>query len=191
MFTRIFSLSYRTCCVCRKTLDRGLQSLSSEDRYFILLKKNVFIPDGARCCPGHIENNQLTTDAIDRIAPLSIQSKKFDSNDVLLLISQCQMLFEQQRRFDFDNYRSLSDEEYKILTGLSKVQFDDLSSQISISSIRHSTNQSVRTALAILLCKLRLGLSNNLLAILFQQPDKRAISRCLESARTALMNTFV
>lgn len=101
------------------------------------------------------------------------------------------MLFEQQRRLDFDNYRSLSDEEYKILTGLSKVQFDDLSGQISTSSIRHSTNRSVRTAVAILLCKLRLGLSNNLLAILFQQPDKRAISRSLESARTALMNTFV
>jgi hypothetical protein len=50
---------------------------------------------------------------------------------------------------------------------------------------------SIRTAIAILLCKLKLGLSNGLLAILFQLPDKRAVARTLESARGALMSDFV
>ena len=63
--------------------------------------------------------------------------------------------------------------------------------KIVTSNIRSTSNRSIRTAVAIMLCKLRLGLSNTILAILFQLPNKRAISRAIESARTALMQNFV
>lgn len=107
------------------------------------------------------------------------------------MISNWQMIFQKQRRFDFDNDRSLTENEYKTVTSLSKEQFDDLINQISNSDIRHSSNRSIRTAVAILLCKLRLGLSNGVLAILFQLPNRRTIARSIESARRALMNCFV
>ena len=129
--------------------------------------------------------------AIDKVAPSLIQYKKLTSSDIQLLITKWQMLFQKQKRLDFDNPQSLSDEEYKTLTSLSKSQFDNLISQLFASNIRNSSNRSIRTAIAILLCKLRLGLSNSLLAILFQLPDKRAVSRALESARNALMSDFV
>jgi len=101
------------------------------------------------------------------------------------------MLFEQQRRFDFENPQCLSDDEYKIFTNLTKVQFDDLEWHISQSNIRNSSNRSMRTALAIFLCTLRLGLLNAFLAVLFQLTDKRTVSRCIESLRSALMSEFV
>jgi hypothetical protein len=81
--------------------------------------------------------------------------------------------------------------EYQALTSLSKSQFDDLIGRLSESKIRNSSNRSIRTAIAILLCKLRLGLSNHLLAILFELSDKKTVSRILESARSALMAEFV
>lgn len=169
----------------------GLQTVSSEDRYWILLKKNVFVPEGARCCSEHTVNRRITSDAIDRIAPISVQYKEFDSNDVQLLINTWQMFFQQQKRFDFDDDRSMTDDDYKCLTSLSKEQFDDIIDQVSSSNIRHSSNRSIRTAIAVLLCKLRLGLSNRLLGILFQLPDKRTVARSIESARKVLMNHFV
>lgn len=108
-----------------------------------------------------------------------------------LLINKWQILFERQKRLDFANPESLTENEYQTFTSLSKVQFNDLISQISTSDMRNSSNRSIRTAIAILLCKLRLGLSNRLLAILFQISGKKIISRVLESARTALMSRFV
>ena len=57
--------------------------------------------------------------------------------------------------------------------------------------MRNSSNRSIHTAIAILLCKLRLGLSYGLVAILFQGSDKRKVSRTLESAGAALMSRFV
>ncbi|CAF4581114.1 unnamed protein product, partial [Rotaria magnacalcarata] len=77
------------------------------------------------------------------------------------------------------------------LTSLTKVQFEDLASYLFDSNIRNSSNRSIRTALAILLCKLRLGLSLNILAVLFQLPDKKAVSRSLKTVRTALITRFV
>ena len=157
----------------------------------ILLEKNIFIPEGARCCPGHTINRRLSCDAIDRIAPSSVRYKEFGSNDVQLIINTCQMYFQQQKRFNFDDEHSMTDDVSKTFTSLSKEQFNDLINHISYSDIRNSSNRSVRTAITILLCKLRLGLSNQLLAILFQLPNKRTVARSIESARRVLMANFV
>ncbi|CAF5013088.1 unnamed protein product, partial [Rotaria sp. Silwood1] len=183
--------SHKICCVCRLTIEGGSYVVTSEDRDLVLLKKNVFIPEGARYCSNHLVNGQLSMVAIDMISPSTIQYKKLSSNDVQLLINRLQIIFEKQKRLDFDNMESLSDDECKTFTSLSKVQFNELISFTSTFDIRNSTSRSIRNAIAILLCKLRLGLSNKLLAVLFQIPDKRAISRTLSSARAALMNKFV
>ncbi|CAF1559096.1 unnamed protein product, partial [Rotaria sordida] len=183
--------SHKMCCVCRLTIEGGSYVVTSEDRDLVLLKKNVFIPEGARCCSNHVVNRQLSMAAIDIISPSSIQYKTFSSSDVQLLINRWQIIFEKQKRLDFNNLESLTDDECKSLTSLSKIQFNELISFTSTFNIHNSPYRSIRAAVAILLCKLRLGLSNKLLAILFQIPDKRVISRALSSARAALMNKFV
>ena len=169
--------------MCRLTIDGSCSTISSEDRDLIFFSKNVFVPEGARCCAKHVNNHRLTMSAIDSIKPSSIQYKKLDSDDVQLLISKCKLFFQMRKRLDFDNTLSLSDDDYKIFTSLSKDEFDDLVSQVSRTDIRDSTNRSIRTAIAILLCKLRLGLSNRVLASLFQLPDELTISRAIKSAR--------
>lgn len=177
--------------MCQQYIIRNSQIVSSHDRSIILLMKNVFIPEGARCCTEHILNGQLNADAISQIKPSIVQAMKFTASNVQLLINQWQIHFQQQKRFNFDDPRSVSDDECKVLTGLTKVQFEDLVWQTSQSSIRNSSSRSICTAVAMLLCKLRFGMSNALLTILFQLSDKRLVSRCIESARTALIKEFV
>ena len=155
------------------------------------MKKNVFIPEGARCCPDHLIEDRFKSEAIDQIAPSSVQIKRLNADDIQLLLNKWQIIYREKKRLDFDTSYSMSDKEYQALTSLSKSQFDDLIGTISQTRIRNSSNRSIRTAIGILLCKLRLGLSNELLAILFELPDKRAVSRADESARNALMSEFV
>ena len=59
------------------------------------------------------------------------------------------------------------------------------------STMRNSCNRSIRTAIGIYLCKRRLGVSNRLLACMFQLPDKRTVSRIIDSARQAILKDFV
>ncbi|CAF3796636.1 unnamed protein product [Rotaria magnacalcarata] len=159
------------CCICPSNISKNSRVISSEDRYLILLNKNVFVPEDARCCPYHMVNQRPTMAAMNSIAPSSIQYKKFSSNDIQLLISKWQTYFERQKRLDFDNSEALSNDEYQAFTSLSKDQFNDSASQIAGSNIRNSSNRSIP-----IICEL---------------PDKRAISRALESAQVALMSEFV
>jgi hypothetical protein len=117
----------------------GSTTVSSEDRYLILLKKNVFIPEGARCCPDHIINHRFTSEAIDQIAPFSVQIKKLNASDIQLLLNKWQIIYQEKKRLDFDNSYSMSDGDYRALTSLSKSQFDDLVGSISQARIRNSS----------------------------------------------------
>ncbi|CAF4373861.1 unnamed protein product [Rotaria magnacalcarata] len=169
-----------------------MMKITSQDRDFILFSRNIWIPEGARCCSGHLINNLLSKEAVDQIKPFSIRYQELSSSDVQLLLSKDQTLFENgKKRFSFDDLRDLNDDEYCLLTSLSRDNFNDFAQIISSSTIRPSCNRSIRTAVGIYLCKLRLDISNRLLACMFQIADKRTVSRIINSARQAIVKSFV
>jgi hypothetical protein len=90
-----------------------------------------------------------------------------------------------------DDEEPMSDENYHVLTGLTRDQFNDLFSYIPPSSLRHSDIRTPRMAIAVLLVKLRLGLSHQALCTLFGLEEKKQISRILDSASSALTQYFV
>jgi hypothetical protein len=157
----------------------------------LFLTRNIWIPAGARCCPEHVILSRFTKEALDVIKPLSIRYEECDSSYVETLLEKSRILYNGKKRFNFDDACHLSDKEYSTLTGLSKDAFDHLVGVVSSSNLKNSCHRSVRTAIGIYLCKLRLGLSNTLLSIMFEIPDKRAVCRIIHSARQALMVCFV
>ncbi|CAF3756561.1 unnamed protein product [Rotaria magnacalcarata] len=169
------SSSHRKCCVCRENLRDHAVKITSQDRDFIFFSRNIWIPEGVRCCSGHLINNLLSKEAVDQIKPFSIRYQELSSSDF-----RC-----------FDDPRDLNDDEYCLLTSLSRDNFDDFVQIISSSTIRPSCNRSIRTAVGIYLCKLRLGISNRLLACIFQIADKQTVSRIINSARQAIVKSFV
>ena len=89
---------------------------------------------------------------------------------------------------NFDMPYMMSDDDYLSLTGLSKESFADLCGLCT--SLRNTTVRTSRTCLAILLVKLRLGLSNKILSILFGLKQAQ-IQRSVHAARTSLMQKYV
>jgi hypothetical protein len=57
--------------------------------------------------------------------------------------------------------------------------------------MRQSKNRTPRMAMAIYLMKMRLGLSNSVLAVLFHLKDKRIIAHIINQVRNALKKSFV
>ncbi|CAF2052214.1 unnamed protein product [Rotaria magnacalcarata] len=163
------SSSNTKCCVCRENLCDHAVKITSQDRDFIFF-----------------------SEAVDQIKPFSIRYQELSSPDVQLLLNKAQTLFENgKKRFSFDDPRDLNDDEYCLLTSLSRDNFNDFVQIVSSSNIRPSCNRSIRTAVGIYLCKLRLGISNRLLACMFQIADKRTVSRVINSARQAIVKSFV
>ena len=82
----------------------------------------------------------------------------------------------------------MSDVDYIMLTGISKLQFDEVLSHLS--SVRSTSVRSSRTALAPLLVKIRIGLSLAVISTLFGI-GKKSCRKAIHSARAALMTSFV
>ncbi|CAF3174701.1 unnamed protein product, partial [Rotaria sp. Silwood2] len=95
---------------------------------------------------------------------------------------------ENRSSISFDNSLNYSDHDYHILIGIDKSHFDTLCQQVTM---RNTDNRSVSMAIGCLLTKLRLGLSNDVLATLYSFSDKRTIGHIVESARNTLIKCFV
>ncbi|CAF1510996.1 unnamed protein product [Rotaria magnacalcarata] len=67
------SSSHTKCCVCRENLRDHAVKITAQDRDFIFFSRNIWIPEGARCCSGHLINNLLSKGAVDQIKPFSIR----------------------------------------------------------------------------------------------------------------------
>ena len=180
-----------TCCACRAHLAEGSAVVSSDDRDVVFFTRNIWIPEGARCCPHHIVHRRLTKQALDLISPLSIRYQEWNSGQIEVLLQKFRNLYNGRKRFNFDDPWDLSDDTCSALTSLSRDEFNQLVETVSSSSdARNSSQRSIRTTIGIYLCKLRLGLSNRLLLIMFDLPDKRTVSRIINSARQALKVSF-
>ena len=180
-----------TCCACRAHLAEGSAVVSSDDRDVVFFTRNIWIPEGARCCPHHIVHRRFTKQALDLVKPLSIRYQEWNSGQIEVLLQKFRNLYNGRKRFNFDDPWDLSDDTCSALTSLSRDEFNQLVETVSsCSDARNSSQRSIRTAIGIYLCKLHLGLSNRLLLIMFDLPDKRAVSRIINSARQVLKVYF-
>ena len=68
---------------------------------------------------------------------------------------------------------SLTDTDCVKLTEFTRTQHTQILSRISPGAVKNSTTRSVRSALAYLLMKLKLGLSNSVLASMVSIDSKR------------------
>ena len=92
---------------------------------------------------------------------------------------------------DFDNSYNLTTYDYRILTGLSLEQFNDLCDSIPNTSVYNTNNRSARMVIGALLMKLRFALTHETLAVLLGFSDRITVHNLLQSARTALMKHLV
>ena len=145
---------------------------------------------GTRFCAKHINDGSLNSAALqcirekEKICYLSVDefmnSFAAVKNEYLLRVSTVEK-FSKAPSLNFDDLADLTSKTYYILTGLSRSDFDNLSSRIPSPALRNTQNRSAKTAVACLLMKLQLKISHQVLAALFLIKDKRTVFRIFHS----------
>ncbi|CAF3923990.1 unnamed protein product, partial [Rotaria sp. Silwood1] len=174
------------CCVCRIPLVSPTITVKKEDRNNILIRRNIYIPKGSRCCKDHTSNGYLSREAFFKLAAYKINYRIFDSNYIIDTMKKLRTMVNCQKRIDFDDPSSLSDADNKILTGFTQPQHNRVLECIPSTALKNSVNRSPRCALACLVMKLRLGISNAALASMLGIDNKRKVSDIIHSTRLAL-----
>ncbi|XP_062602094.1 uncharacterized protein LOC134263728 [Saccostrea cucullata] len=182
--------SHAYCVLCKKPGPK-LIVVSAEARFKVFLSHNILIPSGARCCPSHFTKGTLTHESLE-IIPGTKDHSFVNRSTIMELLQQLrdEANVKGRKRLDFDDPEALNDDDYQTLTGLSKVDFDDILTYARSTDIRPSKSRSIRTCIAILLTKLKTSLDNKMLAVMFNM-SKPQIRRAVSTARQALCNSFV
>ena len=182
--------THKYCIICQaKGNSRNrLCVIPSRARTQAFIESSVFIDSRNRCCPNHLDcKNFLTAEALEKVKRTK-ERDIYSRSDLTGILFNMREFLKESSHINFDMPYLMSDDDYISLTGLSKASFADLCSQCS--GLRNTTVRTSRTCLAIVLVKLRLGLSNNILSILFGLKQTQ-IQRCIHAARTSLMQGFV
>ncbi|CAF1497265.1 unnamed protein product [Rotaria magnacalcarata] len=179
--------SHRECIVCGLR-DGSLKVLSKDQRTLVFVKRGILVPAGSRCCSNHLYNQHLDFDSISQIRADQMERFICDANRLQEILNDFRLILVNQKSFDFDNPYSLNDQDYYNVTGLHRDQFDQVVK--SIKSMHNSHNRSIRVAVAIFCAKMRLGVSNDVLATMFHMCNKRVISKIIHQTTNALIKDF-
>lgn len=161
------SKSHANCVICKKPGPK-LIVVTQYARVRAFIQKEMFVPAGSRCCPKYIVDNEFTVDALQKMQQTSPDTN-INRTATVELLQQTRdfALRNENNRLNFDNPNSMDNEDYYNLTGLTRDQFEELLSYLKDVDIRASKTRSARTCIAILLTKLRCGMSNHLLGTRF------------------------
>lgn len=183
------SKSHRRCTVCQKNSSNRHRQVvvPHEARTQAFIEKCIVIPANSRCCPNHLLGNYFTQESISKIPEVN-NTTLFNRSDITELLDRVRGTLTLNGKLNFDCAHSLSEEDYQRLTGLTRNQFEAVAN--TVTDLRKSEIRSVKTCLAILLVKLRTGLSNSILATLFSL-EIHQIQRATHAARSCLMKSFV
>ena len=143
----------------------------------------VYVEPKSRCCRSYLECSFLTRDALQSLSRIKT-SNLFSKTKITKLIKNIRNLMQTANRLTFDIPSLLSDDSYFDLTGLTKAQFADLCNEVP--NLKQSNVRSVCITVAIFLTKMRTGLSNKLLSVIFDF-KKNHIQRAITSCRISLM----
>lgn len=183
------SKTHRRCTVCTKdgNAKTRLVVIPEEAVTQAFVERQIFISSKNRCCVKHLCGDYFTKDALFALKAVS-NSTFLNRTDIYCLLERVRQLCKSSGKLNFDVPVGFTDEDYVRLTGVTQSQFDNLLS--CLSSLRCTAVRSDRTCVAVLLVKLRTGLSNSILGTLFSL-SKCQIQRAVHAARMALCEHFV
>lgn len=129
---------------------------------FFFIDNGYIIPKGTRCCLEHLEANYfkpgITVNKVSGECFLNAE----EINELLNGVRS----FASRRGLDFDTTGALTNDDYWNLTGVTINQFNSMLESVQ-NRLRNTLNRNTRTCLAIVLMKIRTGLSYYVLSTLF------------------------
>lgn len=166
-------------------------TIREEDRNEMFIRRHIDIPAGSRCCEIHTVDKRLLREAFFSLVSHKVGDRFFSQQNLINMLQSYRARINSNKHLDFDDPLRMTDSDYTKLTGFTHAQHTYILSYIPPTALKNSATRSARSGLACLLMKLKLGLSNSVLASMVGVGDKCKMSHIISSTRVALAQHFV
>ena len=168
--------------------ENDLRRVPLEARLKIFLERDIYVPEYTKTCHHH-----LTTD--NNILSALLPGLRFVNRPYVIPGQEIQAFFQGfknkiQNSRDFSNDMEFSDEEFKILTSLTKAQFHELFAYCGRVQDNNFFRYVNKKDVITFLCKLRQGLSDEFLRVIFHYSPRQAVSMAIANVRKSLKEHF-
>lgn len=188
-FNVISQRASERCLVCLRRNE--IHKLSLQARVHVFVKRNIYIPERYNCCNEHLDENGLL--------PLNIiEGFRFINRPYILKGSELQSFLQAMRKEiihsaarRYEDESNLTDEQFKSVFPISKDDFNDLFTYCDPINVPGGHRYIYKKDLLCFLCKLRQGLSDEFLWVMFHYPSRQAVSLAISTVRQSLMMRFV
>jgi hypothetical protein len=177
------------CVVC-KSRD-GRSRIPTSALIDLWVKTKIFVPSNNRTCAAHLESGKFLAEAIGLI----VATKKYAEVTGLQvsdwMTNLADQLGKRHRPVDFNSSAGLTDEDFRLLTGIGRESFGELVDVLKGSKMRESSNRSICNALGMFLVMLRLNLSQRVIAFMFGVNSQSSVSEAIDTVSEVLLQKFV
>ncbi|KAJ8916939.1 hypothetical protein NQ315_013411 [Exocentrus adspersus] len=177
----------QTCVICNAQEDIG--RLTIHCRVNVFIEVNIYIPDNVRSCEHHLDENGMFH---NRLLP----GLRFINRPYLIKGPQLQLFLQHLRNVSANKVKGIDDknlteDEFKCIAPVSKQQFEELFTYCDPVYYNGKLRQIKRKDLLMFLCKMRQGLSDDFLKIIFDYHSRQTVSSVVACVRTSLLERFV
>jgi len=180
--------SSNTCLICNAHY--GVRRLSLKCRIDIFVKMNIYVPENCLCCNHHLNENGLMLDCllvglryVNR--PYILKGKQLD---LFLQGLRNEVGYSAQRRYKDET--SLTEDQFKSISPITKEQYNDLFTYCEPVAVEGGHRYVSKKDLLCFLCKMRQGLSDEFLCVMFHYSSKQATSLAISTVRQSLTIRF-
>ncbi|XP_066600076.1 uncharacterized protein [Prorops nasuta] len=177
----------QTCIICN--ISNNVRRLSIQCRVQIFIETDIYIPDNVRSCEHHLNENGF-------LLKILLPALRFINRPYVMKSSQLQMFLHKLRNVGANRSRGidekfLTEEEFQCIAPINKQQFEELFTYCEPVLEKGKLNYISRKDLLVFLCKIRQGLSDDFLKIIFDYPSRQTVSYIVSNVRTSLLQRFV
>lgn len=181
--------SNATCMFCNAV--DGINVLSNDCRVQVYLARDIYIPERVRCCGIHLDERGNILQCLLPAIRFINRPYIFNGHQLTIFLSHLRTAANKCAEWKFRDENSFSDEEFKAISPITKPQFRDMFN--FCDPIREGEGQRhvSKKDLLTFLCKLRQGLSDEFLTVVFNHSSRQNTSLTIAKVRKSLMLRFV
>lgn len=178
------------CLICRR-VDALVQRLSIKCRTQIFIYRNIYIPPNVRCCVVHLDNEGNLRRNLHNDLQYFERSYVLVGQDLQELLQMMRNNTLNNQAQNFTDESLLTDDEFSIISPINKMQFNEMLTFCDPVPQARGQRHIKKKDLILFLCKIRQGLSDDFLKLIFCYSTRQSVSLAISKVRQSLLMRFV
>jgi len=178
------------CAICENN-PVDLKRLSNKCRVHIFAVQNIYVSENVRVCEHHLDEDGIILRQLIPGLPFINRPFQIKGDQLHILLQGLRAELANLNRWRFEDENSFTDEEFKSVCPITKQNFLNMYDFCEPVPQENGLRYITKRDLITYLCKMKQGISDDFLKVIFSHSSRQAVSMACDKVRQSLKIRFV